>query len=208
MEQLTDAKLSIIKDYSKQVELFKVLNGYLIEGKCEDIKDRLQIGDMFEYSGSVENHMELLNLFKKVKETHQIKETNDKVRFENEIVSFIFIVNGPNGKGYESKQIRMSTSSFENMIDSVQKMINEHNLDTYEKMDEYLKTLDSASDEYKSLSTYKSMYEDHKFGFILYNYNVFLGDFSNTCRFWYTYDFNDEYLRAKYAMFTECRIML
>jgi hypothetical protein len=208
MEQLTDAKLSIVKDYSKQVELYKVLNGYLIEGKCEDIKDRLQVGDMFEYSGSVENRMELLNLFKKVKETHQIKETNDKVRFENEIVSFIFIVNGPNGKGYESKQIRMSTSSFENMIDSVQKMINDHNLDTYDKMNDYLKTLDPASDEYKSLSTYKSMYEDHKFGFILYSYNVFLGDFSNTCRFWYAYDFNDEYLRAKYAMFTECRIML
>lgn len=206
MEQLTECKLNVIKDFSKQVELFKVLNGYLIEGKCQEIKDRLQIGDSFDYCGSVENHLELINLFNKIKETHQI--TNDKVKFENEIISFIFIVSNPNGKGYESKQIRMSVSSFENMIDSVQKLIKDHNLDTFDKMNEYLKNnLDPVSDEYKSLSTYASLYEDHKFGFVLYNYNVSVGEFSNTCRYWYVYDFNDEYLRAKYAMFTECRIM-
>ena len=94
------------------------------------------------------------------------------------------------------------------MIETVQKIIFNHKLDTYEKMDEYLKTLDSASDEFKALNTYKTMYEDHKFGFVHYNYDVQMNDISNKCHYWYVYDFNDKALRAKYELFNEFKIML
>lgn len=193
----------------KQVELFKVITGYLIKGSCQAITDRLEINDTVEYKGYVDPGTELVNLYMGL---NQIEKNFDEIRknggrIENEVISFIRVTKNPNGK-YDSKQTRMSVESFKNLISRVQSLMTSNDLGSIEAIKEYRGKLDSASEEANALDTYIEFYLDHAFTFILHKYDIIINDERRTVKNWSFYDWNDIELRTKYELCSEFNVLI
>ena len=193
----------------KQVELFKVITGYLIKGSCTAITDRLEIDDTVEYKGYVDPGTELINLYMGL---NQIEKNFDELRknggrIENEVISFIRVTKNVDNK-YDSKQTRMSVDSFKNLITKVQSLMTNNNLKSIEEIKEYRGKLDSASEEAKALDTYIDFYSDHAFTFILHKYDIIINDERRTVKNWSFYDWNDIELRTKYELCSEFNILI
>ncbi len=193
----------------KNVELFKVIGGYLIKGSCPAITDRLEIDDTIEYKGYVDPGTELINLYVGL---NQIEKNFDEIRknngrIENEVISFIRVTKNSNGK-YDSKQTRMSVDSFKNLIAKVQSIMTSNDLNSIESLKEYRKNFDSASEEAKTLDTYIDFYAEHAFTFVLHKYDIIINDERRKIKNWSFYDWNDIDLRTKYELCTEFKILL
>ena len=193
----------------KNVELFKVIGGYLIKGSCPAITDRLEIDDTIEYKGYVDPGTELINLYVGL---NQIEKNFDEIRknngrIENEVISFIRVTKNQNGK-YDSKQTRMSVDSFKNLIAKVQSIMTSNDLNSIESLKEYRKNFDSASEEAKTLDTYIDFYADHAFTFVLHKYDIIINDERRKIKNWSFYDWNDIDLRTKYELCTEFKILI
>ena len=193
----------------KQVELFKVITGYLINGSCPAITDRLEIDDTVEYKGYVDPGTELINLYMGL---NQIEKNFDELRknggrIENEVIGFIRVTKNPNGK-YDSKQTRMSVDSFKNLITKVQSLMTNNDLKSIEEIKAYRGKLDSVSEEAKALDTYIDFYSDHAFTFILHKYDIIISDERRTVKNWTFYDWNDIELRTKYEICSEFNILI
>lgn len=193
----------------KQVELFKVITGYLIKGSCKAITDSLEKGDNVEYKGYVDPGTELINLYMGL---NRIEKNFDEIRknggrIENEVISFIRVTKNSNGK-YDSKQIRMSVDSFKNLIDKIQALMLNNDIDSFEALGQYRGNLDSASEEAKTLDTYIEFYSDHAFTFILHKYDIIINDERRTMKNWSFYDWNDIELRTKYELCSEFNILI
>ena len=195
-----------IVDKSKTVELFKVIDGYLIKGKCEAIKERLEVDDVVEYVGYVEPMKEVTGLHSDIEQLKSnIQYINEHGgRVENDVVSFIII---SKDKSYESKEIKMSTESFENMYSKVSNLIQTNELTSLEAIEEYYKGLDPVSEEGKVLNTYLTLCSRHCFTFVLRKYDVILCDKRNRVKRWFFYDWNDIALRTKYKLCNEFQIL-
>ena len=193
----------------KNVELFKVIAGYLIKGSCQAISDRLEIDDTVEYKGYVDPGTELINLYVGL---NQIEKNFDEIRknngrIENEVISFIRVTKNSNGK-YDSKQTRMSVDSFKNLIAKVQSIMTSNDLNSIESLKEYRKNFDSASEEAKTLDTYIDFYAEHAFTFVLHKYDIIINDERRKIKNWSFYDWNDIDLRTKYELCTEFKILI
>lgn len=193
----------------KNVELFKVIAGYLIKGSCPAISDRLEIDDTVEYKGYVDPGTELINLYVGL---NQIEKNFDEIRknngrIENEVISFIRVTKNSNGK-YDSKQTRMSVDSFKNLIAKVQSIMTSNDLNSIESLKEYRKNFDSASEEAKTLDTYIDFYAEHAFTFVLHKYDIIINDERRKIKNWSFYDWNDIDLRTKYELCTEFKILI
>ena len=204
---ITKKHLEKITEMTKDVELFKVINGYLIKGSCDSIKERLCEDDQVEYRGYVESGTELINLFYELKElesqSKQLEENGGRI--ENDVISFIRVAKT---KAYESKEIKMSVVSFRNLISKVQAIMNSNNLKSIEDIKEFYGKLDSVSEEAKALETYIDLYSDHCFTFVLHKYDMILNDQRTSVRKWSFYDWNDIDLRVFYELCKEFRILL
>jgi len=207
MIRITKKHLEKITEMTKDVELFKVINGYLIKGSCDSIKERLCEDDQVEYRGYVESGTELINLFYELKElesqSKQLEENGGRI--ENDVISFIRVAKT---KAYESKEIKMSVVSFRNLISKVQAIMNSNNLKSIEDIKEFYGKLDSVSEEAKALETYIDLYSDHCFTFVLHKYDMILNDQRTSVRKWSFYDWNDIDLRVFYELCKEFRILL
>jgi hypothetical protein len=207
MIRITKKHLEKITEMTKDVELFKVINGYLIKGCCDSIKERLCEDDQVEYRGYVESGTELINLFYELKElesqSKQLEENGGRI--ENDVISFIRVAKT---KAYESKEIKMSVVSFRNLISKVQAIMNSNNLKSIEDIKEFYGKLDSVSEEAKALETYIDLYSDHCFTFVLHKYDMILNDQRTSVRKWSFYDWNDIDLRVFYELCKEFRILL
>lgn len=207
MIRITKKHLEKITEMTKDVELFKVINGYLIKGSCDSIKERLCEDDQIEYRGYVESGTELINLFYELKElesqSKQLEENGGRI--ENDVISFIRVAKT---KAYESKEIKMSVVSFRNLISKVQAIMNSNNLKSIEDIKEFYGKLDSVSEEAKALETYIDLYSDHCFTFVLHKYDMILNDQRTSVRKWSFYDWNDIDLRVFYELCKEFRILL
>lgn len=206
---IIDSKHLEMMSSMKQVELFKVITGYLIKGSCVAITDRLEIDDTVEYKGYVDPGTELINLYV---ELNQIEKNFDKIqknngRIENDVISFIHVSKNQNGK-YDSKQTRMSVDSFKNLITKVQSIMMNNDLDSIESLKEYRKNFDSASEEAKTLDTYIDFYGDHVFTFVLHKYDIIINDERRKIKHWSFYDWNDIDFRTKYELCTEFKILI
>ena len=207
MIRIMKKHLEKITEMSKNVELFKVMNGYLIKGSCDSIKERLCEDDQIEYRGYVEPGTELINLFYELKEFEgQCKSLEENGgRVENDVISFIRVTKT---KAYESKEIKMSVVSFKNLISKVRTIMNSNNLKTIEDIKEFYGKIDSVSEEAKALETYIELYSDHCFTFILHKYDLILNDHRTPVRKWSFYDWNDIDLRVFYELCKEFKILL
>lgn len=209
MIQITKEHLKSIEETSKQVELFKVINGYLIKGSCAAITDRLEENDQVEYKGYVDPGKELVNLYMSLTQLEKnfvtIKERGD--RLENQVITFIRVTKNAKGN-YDSKQTRMSVESFKNLITKVQSLMNSNKLKSIEEIKEYRSKLDSISEEAKALDTYIDFYSDHVFSFILYKYDLIIEDQRTSVKNWTFYDWNDIELRTKYEICSEFNILI
>ena len=208
--QITSERmLEKISAKGKDVEIYKVLSGYLIKGNCEAIKEKLSVNDIVTYGGRVESGVEIIKIFTELKKLQETaKESNGKMSFENDVVTIIKVTKNASNK-FDSAQIKMSTSSFMSMINSVMTMVNRNNLSTEEKMFEYLKTLDEESDEYKAMSSYLNIYSEHAYAFILHKYDIILENIKTAnVRKWSIYDLdNDIDKRIDWELASEFHIL-
>ena len=196
--------LDQIVENSNSVEVFKVISGYFIKGSCEAIPERLEVGDWIDYYGHIDSGNELSNLYygdlpiieNKLK---GMKENNIDARIENHVISIIHVSKNAKGK-YDSKMTKYSAESFKNLIDRVQKLIINNHLNTVEDIKEYRSKIDSVSEEAKTLDAYIDLYSDHVFTFIILKYDMIVNDQRSSIKEWKVYDWNDEKLRAKYAL--------
>ena len=209
MIRITEEHLKSIEGMSKQVELFKVINGYLIKGSCAAITDRVEENDQVEYKGYVDPGTELVNLYMSLTQLEKNFGTimEQGGRLENQVISFIRVTKNAKGN-YDSKQTRMSVESFKNLISKVQSLMNSNKLKTIEEIKEYRSKLDSVSEEAKALDTYIDFYSDHVFSFILHKYDLIMDDQRTTVKSWTFYDWNDVELRIKYELCTEFNILI
>lgn len=190
---------------SKSLEVFKVFNAYTVDGVVNAISERLKIGDLVSYIGRCESGKELITIFSKIKEYKTGATNLPNSSIQNEVVSFIKITKN---KKYESKEIKMSVTSFMNMIESVMDIMNRNKINDMKGLEDLYTKLDNASEEYKALQTYLSLYTDHLFSFILVKYNLIIDGIENEVRTWYISDFNDKRSRARYDWCTEFKVML
>lgn len=209
MIRITEEHLKSIEEMSKQVELFKVINGYLIKGSCTAITDRVEENDQVEYKGYVDPGTELINLYMNLTQLEKNFETVKEQggRFENQVISFIRVTKNAKGN-YDSKQTRMSVESFKNLITKVRSLMNSNKLKSIEDIKEYRSKLDSVSEEAKALDTYIDFYSDHVFSFILYKYDLIIEDQRTTVKSWTFYDWNDVELRTKFELCSEFNILI
>lgn len=194
MIEINETNIKLFKDMSSDVELMKVLSGYLIDGKNKNVSERIQIGDSVKYYGRT--GMEIPVLVSEIKRLNSSIEEISKagVRFENAVIDIYSIVK-ENGK-YESKEKKFSISSFVNLIDNVHRLIATNNLTTFGHIEEYMQKLDPESDEAKSCNVYLELCEEHCFNFTLLKYDSITNDVRNTIRSWYIWDTNDIELRS------------
>lgn len=194
---INETNIKLFNTKARDVELMKVLNGYLIEGKNKNVSERIQIGDTVKYCGRTSG-MEVVVLSTEVKKVldslKNIESGNAGVRFENGVIDIYTIIK-TDGK-YESKEKKFSLVSFTNMIESVHKLIAQNSLSTFEKLEEYSNKLDSESEEGKACRAYIDLTKDHCFNFTLVKYDSIVGDERSSLRTWYIWDFNDIELRA------------
>lgn len=192
-----ETNIKLFEKKAKDVELVKVLNGYLIEGRNKNVSERIQIGDNVKYCGR-RNGMEVKVLSTEVKNLldslNNIESRNVGFHFENGVIDIYTIVK-ENGK-YESKEKKFSLVSFMNMVDTVHKLIAQNKLFTTEKFEEYSNEMDPESEEGKACRAYLDLIKDYCFNFTLVKYNSVMGDEKSTIRSWYIWDFNDVELRA------------
>lgn len=204
MLELTESSIQLFGKLSKEFEIMKVADGYFVKGAAKSISEKFQVGDTVAYDGRVNGPLEIVSIYKIIKSNEaRLQELADTVglRVENAVVSFISIVKENNK--YESKETKMSFGSFVNMIETVQKLIQNNGLTTADKIKEYVNSLDSASDEYKSIKTYLDMSEEHCFTFALLKYDTIIGEERSTVRAWHIWDFNDKEARELYNFYTE-----
>ncbi len=97
---------------------------------------------------------------------------------------------------------KYSAESFKNLIERVQKLIINNRLNTVEDIKEYRSKIDSVSEEAKTLDAYIDLYSDHVFTFIVLKYDIIMNNQRSSIKEWKVYDWNDEKLRAKYALQT------
>lgn len=194
---INETNIKLFEKKARDVELIKVLNGYLIEGKNKNVSERIQLGDTVKYCGRTSG-MEVVVLTSEVKKVldslNDIESRNASVRFENGVIDIYTIIK-TDGK-YESKEKKFSLVSFMNMIDSVHKLIGQNNLTTFEKLEDYSNKMDPESEEGKACRAYLDLTKDHCFCFTLVKYDSILGNERSSLRTWYIWDFNDNELRA------------
>lgn len=208
---LTETNIGLFEELSKKfgIELFKVADGYFVKHSVKSISEEFEIGDGIEYSGRINPVTQIVSIYNKIKKLEQalvqLNENTD-VRIENSVVNFIRIVK--NNNKYESREVKMSFSSFINMIETVQKIILNNKLDSLEKIQEYVNGLDSASDEWKSVKLYLDLTEQACFSFILMKHDHILGESRETNRIWYVSDTNDVRARELYDFCDEFKVAL
>lgn len=193
---VNETNIKLFEKKARDVELVKVLNGYLIEGKNKNVSERIQLGDTVKYCGRTSG-MEVVVLtseVKKVLDSLNNIESNSGVRFENGVIDIYTIIK-TDGK-YESKEKKFSLVSFINMIESVHKLIAQNSLTTFEKLEDYSNKMDPESEEGKACRAYLDLTKEHCFCFALVKYDSILGDERSSLRTWYIWDFNDVELRA------------
>ena len=209
MIRITNEHLKLIEGMSRQVELFKVINGYLIKGSCAAITDRVEESDQIEYRGYVDPGAELIKIYMDLNQLEKnVRNIEDNGgRLENQVISFIRVTKNEKGN-YDSKQTKMSVESFKNLITKVQTLMTSNKLESIEEIKEYRSKLDSVSEEAKALDTYIDFYSDHVFSFILHKYDLIMNDQRTSVKSWSFYDWNDVELRTKYELCTEFKVLL
>lgn len=194
---INETNIKLFEKKARDVELIKVLNGYLIEGKNKNVSERIRIGDTVKYCGRTSG-MEVVVLLSEVKKVsdslNNIESGNTGVRFENGVIDIYTIIKN-DGK-YESKEKKFSLVSFMNMIETVHKLIAQNSLSTFEKLEEYSNKMDPESEEGKACRAYLDLTKEHCFCFALVKYDSIVGDERTPLRTWYIWDFNDNELRA------------
>lgn len=198
-------------DYFKKrsdVELFKIIKSYFIDGVVASVNERFQIGDEITYAGRVTG-MESQMLYNKIKSVQQspnmFKENgiDPDARIENEVILFVSITKNEKGK-YESNQKKMSAKSFLEICENVVRLAQTNAGKTVEEL---LQKYDEASEEYKSLKVFSDITgSDALFSFTLYRYESVLQGNATTVRSWSINDSNDKQLRAEYEVKTEFKL--
>lgn len=198
-------------DYFKKrndVELFKVMKSYFVDGVVNSVTERMNVGDDVSYIGKVsgiETQM-LYNKIKSIENSPNMFRENGvdpNARIENEVVVFISINKNDKGK-YESNQKKMSAKSFIDICDNCTRLVQTHQ--GIDSLVSLLNSYDEVSEEYKTVKTMIDLSTESFFNFILYKYDSILNNQRTSMRSWSIFDSNDRNLRAEYEVKNEFKL--
>lgn len=198
-------------DYFKKrsdVELFKVMKSYFVDGVVNSVTERMNVGDDVNYMGRVtgiETQM-LYNKIKSVQNSPNMFRENGvdlNARIENEVVVFVSVNKNDKGK-YESDQKKMSAKSFIEICDNSIQLISSHQ--GIGSLTDLLNSYDEVSEEYKTVKTMIDLSKSSFFNFILYKYDSILNNQRTSIKNWSIFDSNDQNLRVEYEVKTEFKL--